>query len=70
MKFFVGVLISSLGAAASSGTGMEVFPGFNLDMTFNSKTSLVEFTFVIPDGTWMGLVLGSSGMINANMIQV
>ena len=53
---FSALLQASL--ARSSGTGWEVQPGFNLNWILSDPTT-VTFTFVIPDNTWMGLMLGS-----------
>jgi hypothetical protein len=57
-------------AAFSSGTGLEVSDGFNINIKYNSQTQLVDFTFVVPDGTYMGIILGSKKMANSDMIQV
>ena len=60
--------LSQFASAASSGSGLEVFPGFNVDMKYNKDTEMVDFTVVIPDNTWMGIVLGSSQMIDSDII--
>ena len=54
--------------AASTGKGLEVTPGYNVDMKYNADTEMVDFTFVLPDNTWFGFGLGSKDMFDVNMI--
>ena len=55
--------------ARSSGKGQELMDGYNIDVQWNEKTSIVTFTAVIPDQTWLGIVLGSFSHNNSDMIQ-
>ena len=73
MKIFATILPVALlqtALASSSGKGLEITPGYNVDMVYDKKAGQVTFTFVIPDQTWAGIVLGGKDMNNTNMIQV
>ena len=35
--------------AASSGKGLEILDGFNIDMAYNTTTDMIDYTFVVPD---------------------
>ena len=59
IEVVVFAIFSQFTCAASTGKGLEVFPGFNVDMKYNKDTEMVDFTVVIPDNTWMGVILGS-----------
>ena len=39
-------------------------------MAYDEYNDTVDFTFVVPDQTWMGVVLGGRRMFNVNMIAV
>ena len=70
-KLAVAGLTSTLlhfASAASTGKGLEVFPGFNVDIKYNKDSDMVDFTVVIPDNTWMGIILGTKSMIDSDMI--
>jgi hypothetical protein len=70
-KMRVGVLAAALVQAAfakSSGKGLEVFDGYNVDMKWNSKTEEIEYTVVAPGNTVFGFVLGGHTMFDANLI--
>lgn len=60
--------LAALSAAKSSGTGQELTDGFNIDVTWDEETEIVTFTAVIPNKTWMGIVLGNYSMVNSDMI--
>lgn len=64
----IAAFLAGLGAAMSSGTGQELTDGFNIDVTWDEKTEIVTFTAVIPDKTWMGIVIGNTSMVNSDMI--
>ena len=66
-------LLLSLGTLAtsrSSGKGMELVNGFNFNIRYNNETNNLDMEFVIPDGTWLGIVFGAKSMVNADIIQV
>jgi hypothetical protein len=62
-----GLVIGAM-ATSSGGKGLEVVEGFNIDIKYNSETTKVDFTFIIPNGTWMGIVLGSNLMMDSDII--
>jgi hypothetical protein len=49
---------------------MEVVDGFNFNIRYNYETNNLDMEFVIPDGTWFGIVFGAKSMVNADIIQV
>jgi hypothetical protein len=53
------LLLLSVRAIQTNGTGLEVIEGFNIDIKFNQATQMADFTFIMPDKTWMGVILGS-----------
>jgi hypothetical protein len=64
----IASFLAALGAAKSSGTGQELTDGFNIDVTWDEKSEIVTFTAVIPNKTWMGIVIGNYSMVNSDMI--
>ena len=54
------------------GTGIEVEPGFNIQVKLDKDDpDYAIFEVYMKDGTWLGLVLGDSGMaFGADMIQI
>ena len=65
------LLVSQIACVSkTNGNGIEVFLGFNVDIRYNQATSKADFTFVLPDQTWMGIVLGSQVMADSDIIQV
>lgn len=51
--------------------GFHPFEGddvFKFDVKWNAKKDMVDFEFVIPNGTWMGVIIGGTDMINADII--
>ena len=63
----LGLVVGTM-ATSSGGKGLEVFEGFNIDIKYNSETTKVDFTFIIPNGTWMGIILGSNLMMDSDII--
>jgi hypothetical protein len=61
-------LLTTVAMARSTGKGQELTNGYNIEVTWNETTSMVTFTAVIPDKTWLGLVLGSFSHVNSDMI--
>ena len=69
--FSFALLANAVSAEAESATkGLELAPGFNFDAKYNNITSNIDMTFVVPDNTWFGVVLGAQDMWNSNMVQV
>ena len=63
-------LLSLFQAKQTGGPGLEVFEGFNVDLKYNQGSEKVDFTFILPDKTWLGIILGSQMMKNSDIIQV
>ena len=53
-----------LGAA----TAMNLCDDFEFDVYYDSVTEEIVFETVSPDGSWLGLLLGSSSMSNTDSI--
>ena len=52
--------------AASTGTGLEVYDNVNFDVRYLADSEEVEFTAILADGTWFGVMLGSDRMAGTN----
>ena len=53
------------------GTGIEVAGGYNVQANIDTSTDMVTFEIFMKDNSWMGLVLGNSGMApGSDMIQI
>ena len=61
-------ICSALANAQQYGQPIQLTNGFNITVTWNSTTHLVTFVAVIPDKTWLGIVLGSFSHTNSDMI--
>ena len=55
----MALLCAVINANFSRGNGLEVIEGYNIDIKYNSTTAKVDFTIIIPDGTWLGITIGS-----------
>ena len=56
IQFLLGELVY-LAHAASSGSGLEIYDGFNINLTLiDSET--VKFDIVMKEDYWLGLNLG------------
>ena len=67
-------LAASLTSAQSSltpGSGIEVIEGYNIQASLDSAGEKVTFEIYMKDNSWMGIVIGSSGMSpGSDMIQI
>merc|ERR1712226_651249 len=54
-------LLSTNTLAKSSGTGLEVYDGWNLELTLIDEET-IQFDIHMPDNTWLGLNLGGTNM--------
>ena len=56
--------------AISTGIGKEVLAGYNVNAVYDARTEQVVFTFVVPNNSWMGILLGTNQMRKADGIVV
>lgn len=68
IMLYIFLTASGVFAAKSSGTGLEVFDGYNIDIVYKEEDNKIHFTFVIPDQTWLGIVLGGRTMYGTDCI--
>ena len=59
---------TAMSYSRSSGMGEELIDGFNIQVSFNAWSQIVSFRVVIPNNTWLGLILGSQDHTNSDMI--
>ena len=65
---FAAASLAAIASAVSTGTGYEVEDNFNVNAAYLADSGEVEFTVVIPDGTWFGIMLGGHKMSNKDDI--
>ena len=58
-RALVAAALAAMASAKSSGTGKELQDGYNVAVTWDQREEEVTFTVVMPDRTWLGLVIGS-----------
>ena len=66
--FGTSSMLSLFAKADSSGQGLEVHDGFNINFKYDDQLSKVTIDTVQPDGSWFGLLLGTTQMVNADVI--
>jgi hypothetical protein len=54
--------------AVSTGAGVEIANGFNLQISYNAWSEITTFRIVVPNNTWFSIVLGSANHLNSDMI--
>lgn len=67
-KSLIIAALASYAVAKSSGHGKELQDGYNVEVTWDQRSQVVTFTVVMPNLTWLGLVLGSQTHDNSDMI--
>ena len=63
-NLFAAAIVASvaLSQSVTPGSGIEIVNGFNVQASLDPQTDKVIFEVYMKDNSWMGLVLGNSGM--------
>ena len=67
---FVAAMMAGYVSAISTGIGKEVVAGYNVNAVYDAKNEQVVYTFVVPNNSWMGILLGTNIMRKADGIVI